>query len=295
MATNYATQYAQTLSQAFPNVLHFGELYERRQEGDYRWLNAKTIEVPTLSVTGRVNATRGKISEKVARHSNKWTPLTLRNSRKWDDLVHPREINETNHTVTIANITRVYNQEQKFPEMDKYLISTLYKDWSALSHTADTTVLTEENVLSVFDEQMQAMTEANVPEAGRILYINPVVDTLLKNAKALYHSMDVLRGDASVQRAISVIDKVKLKVVPSSLMKTAYDFTVGAVDAEGAKQINMFLCHPNAIITPVAYEFAQLDPPAAGTDGHWVYFEESDEDVFILPNKDPAIRFVVQA
>ena len=36
---------------------------------------------------------------------------------------------------------------------------------------------------------------------------------------------------------------------------------------------------------------AQLDPPSAGSEGKWEYFEESFEDVFLLPNKVNAIAF----
>lgn len=294
MPINYATQYAQALSQAYPNVLHFGALFARNQEGDYRWANSKTIEVPTLAVTGRVDATRGTIGQKTTRHSNVWTPLTLRNNRKWDDLVHPRDIDKTNEVLSIQNITRVYNQEQKFPEMDKYLISTLYADWLAKSHNAKVVALTTANVLTTFDELMEEMTEDNVPADGRELYITPAVDTLLKNAQSLYRSMDVSKAPASIQRALSNIDHVNIEVVPSSHMKTVYDFTVGAVPDASAQQISMFMCHPSAIITPVNYEFAQLDPPSAGSDGHYVYFEESEEDVFILPNKDTALKFVLK-
>lgn len=293
MPINYATQYAQALSQAYPNVLHFGALFARKQEGDYRWANSKTIEVPTLAVTGRVDATRGTIGAKTTRHSNVWTPLTLRNNRKWDDLIHPRDIDETNEVLSIQNITRVYNQEQKFPEMDKYLISTLYADWLGLSNTAKSLALNTANVLTTFDELMEAMTEANVPTDGRILYITPAVDTLLKNAQSIYRSVDVSKAPAGIQRALSYIDHVTIEVVPSDHMKTVYDFTTGVVTDSTAKQITMFLVHPSAVITPVNYEFAQLDPPSAGSDGHYVYFEESEEDVFILPKKDKALNFVV--
>lgn len=293
MPINYATQYAQALSQAYPNVLHFGALFARNQEGDYRWASSKTIEVPTLAVTGRVDATRGTIGAKTTRHSNVWTPLTLRNNRKWDDLIHPRDIDTTNEVLSIQNITRVYNQEQKFPEMDKYLISTLYADWLAKDHTAKSVTLDTSNVLTVFDEMMEAMTEANIPMEGRILYITPSVDTLLKNAQSIYRSIDVSKAPAGIQRALTNIDHVSIEVVPSDHMKTVYDFTIGAVADSTAKQITMFLVHPSAIITPVTYEFAQLDPPSAGTDGHYVYFEESEEDVFILPNKDKALAFIL--
>ena len=61
--------------------------------------------------------------------------------------------------------------------------------------------------------------------------------------------------------------------------------------AEDAKQINLFLVHPSAVITPVSYEFAQLDSPSAVTEGKYIYFEESDEDVFILNQRQDALQF----
>jgi hypothetical protein len=222
-----------------------------------------------------------------------WKPLTLRNHRKWEDLIHPRDIDATNEVLSIQKITRTYNEQEKFPEMDKYLASTVFNDWTGTGRTAISTVLTTENVLTVFDEMMEKMTEANVPIFGRILYITPAVDTLIKNAKAIYRTVDISKAPAGIQRAVSNIDSVSIEVVPSDHMKTAYDFTIGAVTAESALQISMFLVHPNAIITPVNYQFAQLDPPSAGSDGHYVYFEESDEDVFILPNKEDGVGFVI--
>ena len=53
------------------------------------------------------------------------------------------------------------------------------------------------------------------------------------------------------------------------MMKTVYDFTEGWAIDESAQQINMCLVHPLAVITPIHYEFAQLDPPSAGSEGKW--------------------------
>jgi hypothetical protein len=78
-------------------------------------------------------------------------------------------------------------------------------------------------------------------------------------------------------------------------MKTVYDFTVGYVAGSGAKQINMFLGHPSAVTTPEKYAFAQLDAPSAGSEGKWVYFEESYDDVFILDKRIDGIEFCVEA
>jgi hypothetical protein len=53
----------------------------------------------------------------------------------------------------------------------------------------------------------------------------------------------------------------------------------------------MFLVHPTAVITPVSYTFSRLDEPSAGSEGKWIYYEESFEDVFVLNNKADAIQF----
>ena len=96
----------------------------------------------------------------------------------------------------------------------------------------------------------------------------------------------------ALKRAITSIDEVEIPdSVPTDMMKTAYDFTEGWEVDSTADQINMCLVHPLAVITPTNYEFAQLDPPSAGSEGKWEYFEESFEDVFLLPNKVNAIAF----
>ncbi len=295
-ALNYATQYQQALEQEFPYVLYFGHLFATPNNGRYRWVNSRVIEIPTITTTGRVDGDRDTIGTRKRNYNNAWTPLTLENHRTWQTLVHPRDIDETNQVASIANITRVFNDEQKFPEMNAYCISKIYSEWTAKGKTADTTALTTENILEVFDNMMKKMDDARVPRAGRILYVTPDVRTLIQNAKTIYRTMDIGKRSQALQRAITSIDEVEIpESVPSDMMKTVYDFTEGwAVDAS-AKQINMVLIHPMAVITPVSYEFAQLDPPSAGSQGKWDYFEESFEDVFVLPNKVDAIDFNISA
>lgn len=294
-ALNYATQYLQALEQEFPYVLYFGALFATPNNGRYRWVNSRVIEIPTITTTGRIDGDRDTIGAKKRNFQNSWTPLTLENHRTWETLVHPRDIDETNQVASIANITRVFNDEQKFPEMNAYCISKIYADWTGKSKTADTTELTEDNVLTVFDKFMTDMDNARVPRAGRILYVTPDTRTLLNNAKQIYRTVDVGKQSANIRRAITSLDEVEIpESVPSDMMKTVYDFTEGWAVDESAKQINMMLIHPTAVITPISYEFAQLDPPTAGSQGKWDYFEESFEDVFVLPNKVNAIAFNIE-
>ena len=292
---NYATTYSRALAQAFPYTLHFGALYNTPNNNVYRWVNARTIEIPVIQTTGRVDASRDTITTAQRNFSNSWESKTLKNQRKWSTLVHPMDIVQSNMVDTIANITRVMNEEQKFPEMDAYLISTIYNDWTTLGNVADTTVLSESNILEVFDKLMLNMDNARVPVTGRILYCTNEVKTILKNADKLYRTLNAEDATKLINRVVNRLDEVEVIGVPANLMRTLYDFTNGWAPAPAAQQINMMLIHPSAVITPVSYTFAQLDAPAAGSEGKWIYYEESFEDVFILNNKAGAIQFNVGA
>lgn len=276
---------------------------EGKKIGDYLYTRLEYHELTGMTYTiinkafksEEIYQYRDTIGTRKRNYNNEWKPLTLENHRQWQTLVHPRDIAETKGVVAIGNITKVYNEEQKFPEMNAYCISKLYADWTTDgAKTAHSEVLTEENVLTVFDEMMKNMDNKRVPRAGRILYVTPDVRTLINNAKQIYRTVDVGSRSDAIKRAINSIDDVKIpESVPSDMMKTKYDFTEGWKVDSTAKQINMVLVHPAAVITPISYEFAQLDPPSAGSQGKYDYFEESFEDVFILPHKMDAIDFHV--
>lgn len=293
---NYAAQYSQALAQAYPYVLNFGRLYATENNGRYRMgEDGKTIYIPSIKTTGRVASDRDTIAMATRNYDNAWEPKTLKNQRKWSTLVHPKDIDQTNEVASIQNITQTFNEENKFPEMDAYLISTLYSLWTAESMTADTTELTANNVLAVFDKLMLAMDEARVPANGRILYVTNEVKTMLKQAAGISRSFNVQNGGNDINRNVSRIEEVEIIGVPSTLMRTSYDFSTGWAVKEDALQINMFLVHPSAVITPVSYQFSQLDPPSAVTEGKYIYFEESFEDVFILNKKKDGLQFNTSA
>ena len=290
-ALNYAKEYSRALAQAFPYVLNFGALYSTPNNNRYRWVNAKTIEIPSISTTGRVNADRDTVAFAQRNYDNAWETKTLTNERKWSTLVHPMDIDQTNMVTTIQNITQVFNEEQKFPEMDAYTISKIFADWTALHNTPDTTELTVSNVLQVFDSLMLKMDNDRVPANGRILYVTHEVKKLLNNADKVSRSIDVTSGPNAIDRRVNRLDEVQIIGVPATLMRTLYNFTSGWQIASGAGQINMFLVHPVAVITPVSYTFSRLDEPSALSEGKYTYYEESFEDVFILNKKAGAIQF----
>ena len=289
---NYAAQYAQALANAYPYVLHFGALYATPNNGRYRMgEDGKTIYIPTIRTGGRIPGNRDTIAHAVRNYDNNWEPKVLMNERKWSTLVHPKDIDQTNQVASIVNITQTMNETQKFPEMDAYCVSSIYKQYVAAGNTPDHTVLSASNVLDVFDAFMESMDEDNVPVDGRILYVSTAVNTMLKHAQEITRNFDVQSGRTAINRKVSRIEEVEIVSVPQKIMRTEFDFSEGWKQVDGADQINMMLVHPSAIITPISYQFAQLDPPSAVTEGKYVYYEESFEDVFILNERTGAIRF----
>lgn len=289
---NYAKVYSEALAQAFPYALNFGALYATKNNGRYRFKGGKTVEIPVINTTGRVNSDRDGIDGLSRNYENSWETKELTNQRKWSTLIHPADVDQTDYAATISNITSVFNNEHKFPEMDAYTISKLYSDWLDNGMDREPEAVDSENVITIFDDIMAQMTEARIPVSGRILYVTPDVMVALKNAVELNRSLDVRNG-GEINRSVTTLDGVPVIEVPSSLMKTCYDFSNGCDADPDALQVGMLLIHPECVITPVSYEFACLDEPSAATGGKYVYYEESFEDVFIIPHRVDGVSFVL--
>ena len=292
MATlNYATEYSQALAMAYSYSCYFGALWSATKP-EVQFIDSKTVKLPKITTTGRINGSRDSISSITRNFDNDWETKTLNNHRAWGTLIHPRDINETNHVVTIQNVTKVFNETQKFPEMDAYALSKLFALKNAKSAVTQQTkgYITKETVLTAFDTMMTTMDEAGVPAEGRICYCDFTTKTLLKNAIAISRNSK----DENVVRIVSSLDNVEIIGVPSKMMKTSFTFTTGFAAAEGALNVKMFLVHLSSVIPAISYEFAKLDEPSAMSQGKWVYFEESFEDMFIYDDKHNGLQFVIE-
>lgn len=300
MTVNYAEAYSRELANAYPYVLYSGALWSNENTRKYKIVDAKTIKIPLLSTGGRVDGDRTKIGDFSQNFSNDWETKTLTNHRVWQTLVHPQDVNQTNMVASISNITKVMNETKKFPELDAMMFSTIYSLRNAQKAiTAETADLTATTVLTKFDAMMDAMDEALVPVSGRILYCDTYTKTLIDNAIAIVRN----NGDKKLVRSVSRIEEVDIVSVPTALFKTEYTFNDGKTSGQTdggfvakstAKDIAMILLHPSAILPIVSYSFAQLQPPSALSQGKYVYFEESFEDVFILNKRVDAIQICVK-
>lgn len=292
---NYAVQYGRELANAYPYLSYFGEIWGSQNSQRFRPINANSIMIPSMEVSGAKAVDRNNLNGVFARNFNlTWEPKVMTMYREWSTILDEMDIVETNEVATIANITRTFNEFQKIPEMDAYMASKLGAFATGAS-TVDSTALTAANILSKWDDYLEAMTNARVNRDRVICYVTPATYKLLKQAAGITRFIEVANGIQAVDRNIAKLDGVVIKEVPSDLMKSAFSFTEGFVATEAAKQINMIMVDPLAVIAPVVYEVSMISAPSAATKGKNVYYESYYYDVFNLTQRTAGIRANIAA
>lgn len=286
---NYAAEYSAELANAMPYLSYFGLLLGAENSQKYRPLRGKTIEIPSLTVSGAKAANRDQITGTFNRNwNNEWQAVTLAMDREWDTLIDPLDMEETNRVATIANVTKSFNEQQKVPEMDAR-IASVFGSAAVTASQADTTTLTAANILEKWDTYLAYMTKARFNRDRVLAYVTPDTYKLLKEAAGITRFIDAGTGIRNVDRNVGKLDGVIITEVPDDLMMLAYDFTEGFVAASGAGRINLMFVAIDAVAVPVIYDTAMASAPTAQNKGKYLYYERYYYDAFILAKRSKGV------
>ena len=292
---NYAEKFMNLLQQKYANELCSHDL--TLSNPGVTFINAQTIKLPRMTVSGYKDHSRTGAGFNAGTLSNDWEPKKLAHDRDIEFFVDPMDIDETNLTLSVANIQNTFETEQAIPEKDSYRFSKLHAELTTYNGKIDTTVLDPATFLDWFDDRMAEMDDAGVPEEGRILYLTPTMRKVAKQAEGIQRTISVDGGASAINRKVYSLDDVKLKSVPSARMKTKYDFTDGCVAAGDAKQINCILIHPSCVVCRDKYSYIKLFTPGSDSrtaDGY-LYQNRNYGDLFLLEKKVPGCAMNVSA
>lgn len=257
----YATIFSNVLRELYGQELTCDDLYH--SNSDIQIVNGKDIKIPKLSVSGYKDHTRGG-SFNSGTYSNGYETKTLDHDRDIEFAVDPLDVDETNLVVTVSNIQNRFEKTQAIPELDSYTYSKIYAEAKRVNAKIKTTALTSANVLSDFDDNLEAFAEAGVPLDRAILYATPGYKKLLKNAEGIQRTLEVSSSSGIDRRVRSIDDINKIVEVPSARMKSLFDFTDGCKVDSTAKQIDYILIDPEAQVSRVKYAYIKMFTP--GTD-----------------------------
>lgn len=257
----YSTIFSNVLRELYGQELTCDDLYH--SNSDIQIVNGKDIKIPKLSVSGYKDHTRGG-SFNSGTYSNGYETKTLDHDRDIEFTVDPLDVDETNLVVTVSNIQNRFEKTQAIPELDSYTYSKIYTEAKRVNAKIKTTALTSANVLSDFDDNLEAFAEAGVPLDRVILYATPSYKKLLKNAEGIQRTLEVSSSSGIDRRVRSLDDINKIVEVPSARMKSLFDFTDGCKADSTAKQIDYILIDPEAQVSRVKYAYIKMFTP--GTD-----------------------------
>lgn len=292
---DYATTFTNLLQQKYAKELCSDEL--TKSNLGVRFINAQTIKLPRMTVSGYKDHTRTP-GFNAGTLSNDWEAKKLEHDRDIEFFVDPMDIDETNLTLSVANIQNTFETEQAIPEKDSYRFSKLHAELTRLSGRLDTTTINAQNFLEAFDAEMAIMDEAAVPAEGRILYVTPTMNKIVKEAQGIQRNVTIAgMGSGQINRTVHSLDDVQIKMVPAARMKSKYNFTDGCVVDGTAKQINWILIHPSCVVARDKYSYIKLFTP--GTDSRtadgYLYQNRNFGDLFLLEKKVAGCAMNVEA
>lgn len=290
---DYAETFTNLLQQKYEKELCSDALAQSNQQ--VKFINAQTIKLPRMTISGYKDHTRTP-GFNAGTMSNDWEAKKLEHDRDVEFWIDPMDIDETNLTLSVANIQNTFESEQAIPEKDSYRYSKLHAELTKYSGRIDKTVITAANFLEAFDEEMAIMDEAGVPEEGRILYVTPSMKKIIKEAEGIQRVLSVTTP-STINRNVHSLDDVNIKMVPAARMKTKYNFTEGCVPAADAKQINWILIHTSCVVCRDKYSYIKLFTP--GTDSRtadgYLYQNRNYGDLFLLEKKVKGCAMNVEA
>lgn len=290
---NYAAQYGRELANAYPYLSYYGDLWNAGESQRFKPLQGKTVYIPSMTTTGATAVNRNAIDGNFTRNFDlNWEAHTLEMDREWSTLIDPMDMAETNEVATIANVTQTFNQFQKIPEQDAYMSSKL-AGFAGQFGGVVTTTPDASNILTLWDNALAYMTDQRVNRDRVRCKVIPSVYKLLKEATGMTRFIEVTAGIQNVDRNIAKLDGVLIQEVPSDMMKTAYDFSVGFVVSGSASQINMLFYDSMAIAAPVIYDTSMISAPSAQSKGKYLYYERYYYDVFALRQRMGGVYAIV--
>ena len=285
------------------NTINYAEKYERELidtyiDGSYaapfvttnvQWLDAKSFHFTVLTTGGYKNhSLLGGWNRQNIVETDK--VYTVTQDRDVEFFLDKREVDESNQTATIQNVSVQFERTQAVPEKDAYFFSKVAKvaaDNGLKSSTALADYTTKNALTKVKDIIAKVRRYRN---KGLVLYVRPEIMDLLALSEQIAHSMETTTIAANdgkaIQTRIVVIDGTPLiEVVDDDRFASEFEFTDGYAQKAGSYKINILAATPltTKMVPKIAsiYFFA----PGQHTEGDgYLYQNRAHYDTFVFPN-----------
>lgn len=305
MALNYAEQWSPELLE----ILMQGTLTSPFVTSNVRWLDAKTFHFTQMSTSGYKNHNR-KGGWNVGSYKQKDVPYTLTHDRDVEFMVDKADVDETNATASIQNISRVFEQTWVVPETDALFFSKVaqaaQKTEGYHGSTATSTYTKTKAFSMLKDILAKGKLRRYKANGSLIMYVRSEIMDALEQSTEFTRKIEmtqIAEGGMGIETRVTDIDGVPLmEVIDDERFYDAFNWEpedggfeplkkkaesdTGADDAvTGAHKINVLVACGQTCKTVPKISSIYYFAPGAHTKGDgYLYQNRSFSDVFVFPN-----------
>lgn len=264
-----------------------------------KWIDGKTFHFTSMQVGGYKNHSieGGWNRQSIEQNDH---PFTVEQDRDVEFFVDKREVDESNQTASIENISNTFEVTQATPEKDAYFFSKVATK-AVEANRASNTALADYTVENVFTKLVEHIAKSKrYRTKGLVVYVRPEIMDKLALSKELSKSIDTTaltsneEGKAIETRITRINGTPIVEVIDDDRFYSVFNFSDGFVPGDGAKRINILSATPltTKMVSKISsiYMFA----PGQHTEGDgYLYQNRAHYDTFLFPNgKDGKIDSV---
>lgn len=197
--------------------------------------------------------------------------FTLTRDRSFSIVTDALDDDETKGVLGSAAVLGRQIREVVIPEVDTYTYGVMC---AKAGHMPDAATLTADNIYSEILKGSEALDDAEVPEAGRVLLLKPATYTLLKQCPEVIMETDI-GSELRLKGVIGLLDGCQVIKVPASRLPADFGFMIA---------------HPCATVAPTKLEQYNVHRNPPGISGYLLEGRVC-YDAFVLDNKIKAIYY----
>lgn len=296
--------YAQVWEPELLEILMQGALTSPFVTTNVRWLDAKTFHFTQMSTSGYKNHNRNGGWNK-GNYVQKDVPFTVTHDRDISFLVDKADVDETNATASIQNISRTFEQTQVVPETDALFFSKVAQAAQKEEGYHSTTAIAAYTKAKVFGMLKDILAKGKLrrykANGSLVMYVSSAIMDALEQSTEFTRKIEltqIAEGGIGIETRVTDIDGVAvMEVVDDERFYDAFDWEPEAGGFEpqkkvasgtakaGAHKINVLVaCGQTCKTVPKISSIYYFEPGTHTEGDGYLYQNRSLSDVFVFPN-----------
>ena len=303
MALNYAEQWSPELLE----ILMQGTLTSPFVTSNVRWLDAKTFHFTQMSTSGYKNHSREGGWNK-GTYTQTDVPYTLTHDRDVEFMVDKADVDETNATASIQNISRIFEQTWVVPETDALFFSKVAQAAQKTEGYHGSTAASAYTKAKVFGMLKDILAKGKLrrykANGSLIMYVTSQIMDALEQSTEFTRKIEmtqIAEGGMGIETRVTEIDGVPImEVIDDERFYDAFDWepegggfaplkkveaASGVEAVTGAHTINVLVaCGQTCKTVPKINSIYYFEPGGHTKGDGYLYQNRSFSDVFVFPN-----------